>query len=364
MPGTEVEVVAPVDRAQVMRLFQAGYEESSQHLMMAAWLDLRDRWLRRYSSPKTRDAYQKAFNRWYEFIGKPLWLVTSADVEAWIEDMQAAELSHATINLQLAACSSFYSYVVKSVRLGADGIERTLFFDGAGRTRANPFRSGNVERLPKKTLRNTKPLSADELKRMRQAINPSCRTGARDMALFECYLRTGRRLAEIVTLRWGDIRPNTQRKGQYVFEWKGKGGKAGKRPFASAAYDAIVNYLKVDGRYGPDMADDMYIFRPLSDHGTRNLSEKALPANRPISAGQVECIIKKLARKAGLDASKVHAHLLRHSFAYYLYEGSKDPRLVMEALDHSSLNTTLIYLEGMQEPEDRTSAALQAALGF
>lgn len=348
----------------IMRLFQAGYEDSSYHLMMAAWLELRDRWLRRYTSPKTKDAYQKAFNRWYEFIGKPLWQVTSDDVEAWIEDMQGAELSHATINLQLAACSSFYSYVVKSVRLGADGIERTLFFDGAGRTRSNPFRSGNVERLPKRTLRNTKPLSAEELKRMRDAINANCRTGARDMALFECYLRTGRRLAEIVTLRWGDIRPNTQRKGQYVFDWKGKGGKAGKRPFATAAYDAIVNYLKVDGRFGPDMAEDMFIFQPLSDHGTRNLAGKELPVNRPISTGQVENIVKKLARHAGLDSSKVHAHLLRHSFAYYLYEGTKDPRLVMEALDHANLNTTLIYLEGMQEPEDRTSAALQAALGF
>jgi len=231
MPGTEVvEVVAPVDRAQVIRLFQAGYEESSHHLMMAAWLDLRDRWLRRYASPKTRDAYQQAFNRWYEFIGKPLWLVGSTDVEAWIEDMQAAKLSHATINLQLAACSSFYSFVIKSVRMGADGVERTLFFDGAGRTRSNPFRTGNVERMERKTIRNTKPLSRDQLKAMRDSCNPETRTGARDLALFECYLRSGRRLAEIVRLRWGDIKPSTERKGQYVFDWQGKGGKGGKRP--------------------------------------------------------------------------------------------------------------------------------------
>ena len=367
MPGTEVvEVVAPVDRAQVIRLFQAGYEESSHHLMMAAWLDLRDRWLRRYASPKTRDAYQQAFNRWYEFIGKPLWLVGSTDVEAWIEDMQAAKLSHATINLQLAACSSFYSFVIKSVRMGADGVERTLFFDGAGRTRSNPFRTGNVERMERKTIRNTKPLSRDQLKAMRDSCNPEPRTGARDLALFECYLRSGRRLAEIVRLRWGDIKPSTERKGQYVFDWQGKGGKGGKRVFPAQAFDSIVAYLKIDGRW-PVVDDGMFIFRPLTDHGTANLRRPdaaPLVENRPISAGQVNRAMKKLAGAAGMDPTQMHTHLLRHSFAFYLYRGTRDPRLVQEALDHSSLQVTQIYLESMEEPEDRTSAALQQALGF
>lgn len=367
MPGTEVvEVVAPVDRAQVIRLFQAGYEESSHHLMMAAWLDLRDRWLRRYASPKTRDAYQQAFNRWYEFIGKPLWLVGSTDVEAWIEDMQAAKLSHATINLQLAACSSFYSFVIKSVRMGADGVERTLFFDGAGRTRSNPFRTGNVERMERKTIRNTKPLSRDQLKAMRDSCNPETRTGARDLALFECYLRSGRRLAEIVRLRWGDIKPSTERKGQYVFDWQGKGGKGGKRVFPAQAFDSIVAYLKIDGRW-PVVDDGMFIFRPLTDHGTANLRRPdaaPLVENRPISAGQVNRAMKKLAGAAGMDPTQMHTHLLRHSFAFYLYRGTRDPRLVQEALDHSSLQVTQIYLESMEEPEDRTSAALQQALGF
>ena len=367
MPGTEVvEVVAPVDRAQVIRLFQAGYEESSHHLMMAAWLDLRDRWLRRYASPKTRDAYQQAFNRWYEFIGKPLWLVGSTDVEAWIEDMQAAKLSHATINLRLAAVSSYYSYVIKQVKLGADGIERSLFFDATGRTRSNPFRTGNVERMERKTIRNTKPLSRDQLKAMRDSCNPETRTGARDLALFECYLRSGRRLAEIVRLRWGDIKPSTERKGQYVFDWQGKGGKGGKRVFPAQAFDSIVAYLKIDGRW-PVVDDGMFIFRPLTDHGTANLRRPdaaPLVENRPISAGQVNRAMKKLAGAAGMDPTQMHTHLLRHSFAFYLYRGTRDPRLVQEALDHSSLQVTQIYLESMEEPEDRTSAALQQALGF
>lgn len=358
---------APVIVAQpdIMRMLQAGYEDSTYHMMMAAWLDLRDRWLRKYASAKTRDAYAKAWTKWYEFIGKPLWMVTSDDVEAWIEAMRAEEMANATINLRLAACSSFYSFVIRSVRMGTDGLERTLFFDATGRTRSNPFRSGNVERLPKDLVRNVKPLSKTELKAMFDGIKATTRTGARDMALFQCYLRTGRRLSEIARLRWGDIEENKKHSGQYVFQWSGKGGKAGRRPLPAAAYHAIVNWLKLDGRWAPGQMDDqMFIFRPLNDHGSRNLSDAPLPENRHISTGQIENVIKKIARRAGLDDSRVHVHLLRHSFAFYLYETTKDPRLVQEALDHSNLNVTMIYLEGMQEPEDRFSAALQASLGF
>lgn len=366
MAEMEVVAAAQVDRAAVMRIFQAGYDDAARHQMESAWLELRDRWIRRYSSWKTRRAYEDAWRRWYEFLGRPLWLATSDDAMGWQEAMDTAGLSHATINQRMAAVSSFYSFVIKQVRLGADGVERSLFFDGAGRTRANPFRSGNVERMGRKTLRNVRPLTREQLRAMREACNPATRTGARDLALFESYLRSGRRLNEIVRLRWGDIRPSTERKGQFVFDWQGKGGKNGRRPFPAAAMDAITAYLKLDGRW-PVTDDGMFIFRPLSDHGTANLRPEGaapLAENRPISAGQVNRVMKKLAAAAGIDPRQMHTHLLRHSFAYWLYRGTRDPRLVQEALDHSSLQVTQLYLEGMEEPEDRTSAALQQALGF
>lgn len=370
--GTDVQVVMPavdragVDRAQVMRIFQAGYDDAARRQMEAAWLEMRDRWLRRYSSQKTKTAYEDAWRLWFAHLGMPLWQASSDDVMAWQDAMVAAGMSNATVNLRLAAVSSYYSFVIKQVKLGADGIERSLFFDATGRTRQNPFRTGNVERMERKTVRNTKPLTRDQLRAMRDSCNPETRTGARDLALFECYLRSGRRLAEIVRLKWGDIKPSNERKGQYVFDWQGKGGKGGKRVFPAQAFDAIVAYLKVDGRW-PVVDDGMFIFRPLTDHGTANLRTPGaapLAENRPISAGQVNRAMKKLASAAGMDPTQMHTHLLRHSFAFYLYRGTRDPRLVQEALDHSSLQVTQIYLESMEEPEDRTSAALQQALGF
>lgn len=380
MTELQVVTVAPVvDRTQMMRLFQAGYDESARAQMDVAWLDARERWLRRYRSEKTRRAYADAWLRWMGFLnGRPLWQATSADVEEWSWQMQqptlegGQALSNATVNLRLAAVSSFYSFVIRDSRMGNDGIERTLFFDASGRTRQNPFRSGNVERLPRKTLTNVDPVSREELKRMMDACNVSCRTGARDKGLLTCYLYTGRRLSEIARLRWGDIEPGDE-KGDYVFQWHGKGGKEGRRAFSRAAYDAIVAWLKADGRWTPGKMDrEMYIFRPLTDHGTGNLNRGAtateLVTNRPISTGQINGIIKKIAKRAGLDPAQMHTHRIRHSFAFYLYEATKDLMLVMESLDHSSPEVTKLYLQSMkvrmEKPQDRTTTPLQQALGF
>lgn len=314
------------------------------------WTQVHDRWLAQFA-PATQRAYAAAYNDWRRNVQRPPWLATSADVVTWIEEMRGRGLAAASINQRLGAVSSLYSFVIRD-----DDGAASIFVDARGNARQNPFLSNNVRRMKRRGGKKARPLSREQLKAMRDAINPDTRTGARDMALFECYLRTGRRLAEIARLRWCDIDVE-----HGTFEWTGKGGKRATQAFPIEAYNAVVTYLQIDDRWPVDDCS-MYVFQPLATHGVANLTSGEGQGH--VSPGQIGRVIKKLAKRAGLDPRVVHVHLIRHSFAHYLYDQTKDLRLVQVTLGHSDPRTTQIYLNGMQATEDNVSQPLRAALGF
>ena len=54
--------------------------------------------------------------------------------------------------------------------------------------------------------------------------------------------------------------------------------------------------------------------------------------------------MKALCRRAGVEASKVFPHNLRHLFATTFYKVCRDIVKLADVLGHSSINTTRIYL--------------------
>ena len=54
--------------------------------------------------------------------------------------------------------------------------------------------------------------------------------------------------------------------------------------------------------------------------------------------------MKTLCAKAGVAASKVFPHNLRHLFARVFYSACRDVAKLADVLGHSSLETTRIYL--------------------
>ena len=54
--------------------------------------------------------------------------------------------------------------------------------------------------------------------------------------------------------------------------------------------------------------------------------------------------MKSICKKAGVAASKVFPHNLRHLFARCFYRASRDIIKLADVLGHSSVETTRIYL--------------------
>ena len=66
-------------------------------------------------------------------------------------------------------------------------------------------------------------------------------------------------------------------------------------------------------------------------------------AGRPMDQSYVRHLLPRLARKAGIER-RVHAHGLRHAFAVDLVRSGAPLYVVRDALGHSSVATTDVYL--------------------
>ena len=67
-------------------------------------------------------------------------------------------------------------------------------------------------------------------------------------------------------------------------------------------------------------------------------------SGKGISRKQIWTEMKNICQKAGVSASKVFPHNLRHLFARIYYKISKDMAKLSDILGHSSIETTRIYL--------------------
>lgn len=285
----------------------------------------------------------------------------------------------ATVGQYMAAASSFYSYV-RGVTALSNGIEIPIFADRRGQRRENPFKGSNVERPRVTAYGNSHPLSANQLARMWAAIGPTplgetaqtradqmaplapgpALIAARDRALYRLFIYTGRRAAEVARLRWRDI---TDHGGQYTFQWTGKGNKTDRQALPADAYWEIVAWLRAAGRWPAE--PEQVVFVAVQPGSVAAFGHEPDP-ERAISTGQINNVVKKLARRAGIDPAQVHTHTLRHSFAYVYLENNGDVNQLRIMLGHESLATTTIYASSpaMKRPVDNYSQGFQQVLGF
>lgn len=367
----QIAVVEPkpiaIDRFQI-----GGFDinqRAEDQALLSLWYRLRDQWLAMSESEATRRSYTAATNQWLAYLADnatPPWAVTAATVRAWQDFLINSGASNSTVNQRLSACSSWYSFVINEVHL-VDGIERSAFFDATGRTRANPFKVGNLKRPRVKQYGKARPMAPGTLNQLfafLQARNDT-KTGSRNYALILTHFLTAARGSEICRLRWGDIRESRSQPGTYIFHWTGKGGKEEDTVLPARAYHAIVAHLKIAGRY-PGIEDHEYIFVPMTTHGLRNLSsyrDDDDRADKPITGKSVQRVLKTALRNAGIEGH-YRIHDLRHSFAHLYHKNINDLEALRRILHHNSIATTGIYVREMEEPVDTHSEKIYQQLGL
>ncbi len=283
--------------------------------------EAREKWLeevrRTGDSRHTVRAYHTAYRQFFEWAEVPAGEVSTELAQAWANHMVGRGLADRTINLKLAALSSFYDFLGSRADGGravsAWPAKRCNPFDGAQRRRVFPY-----ARVRSPTLAEAQALLS--------VINTACLSGARDFALLYTILVTCRRAAEVLGIRWGDIRPTAD--GNYAITYRNQEGDR-REVLNRLCHQAMCAYLELDGRPPGRIEPDDIIFAPVDPLRVRRLplhSNRRIEANRPLSVSFVNRMLKKYARRAGVDPAKAHVHGLRHTGARLRLQLTKGSR--------------------------------------
>jgi site-specific recombinase XerD len=348
--------------------------------MVADWLDLKES---KSKSAHTRRNYLAAIERWQvflttQFVDEPdgavrtveLWEVDHSHVRAWQAALRA-EVGESTVNHQLSCVSSFYSFVINEKRM-VNGVEVDLFVDRLGRARVNPFKAGNLQRSRTAQYERALPLNRLEAVQLLGWLESQAHTvaGARNYALILTYIYTGWRSAELLRMRWREVRASQSQPGTFIFAWRGKGGKAQDDVLPAPCYHAIVGYLKKAGRWTPGapgreegLAPEEFVWLPLKETDMRGMRNGAkVDMATPINEKSALRVLRMALRKAGIrDAETRRVHDLRHTHAHLLLETGQNLATIQARLHHSSLSTTGLYVKAIarEDPVDVFSAQFQ-----
>jgi site-specific recombinase XerD len=192
----------------------------------------------------------------------------------------------------------------------------------------NPFDVLDIPAVPKDFIDTLKP---DEVNRLLGVLNPNTVHGARDHAMVLLMLDSGLRISEVAELRLPMV-DLVNRQARVL----GKGRKERYIPFGQTTARALMRYLSAF-RPKPARPDVDRLFLTLDGH--------------PMTRNSIECVIRRLRLSTGIK--RLHAHLLRHTFAVNFLSAGGDVESLRRILGHESLEVTKRYLSGLQAEQVR-----------
>ncbi|MDB5325482.1 MAG: integrase family protein [Phycisphaerales bacterium] len=278
-------------------------QASTDDQVIALWI--KDR------SPATVRAYTLDVSRFRVAVPHVLREVTLGDLQAYADELAAAELSTASRARMLATVKSLFSFAHKIGYL--------------------PFDVARAVRLPKIEGKLAERILSEGqvLKLLGEAHEGESGTDRRNRVMVLLMYAAGLRVAEICSLEWRHCVERDGGAGQVtVF---GKGSKTRSVHLPAGVWAELVDLRG-------DAADGEPVFRSRE----RGADGK----NRPIDASQANRIVHATAKASGVEKGgrKVSPHWLRHAHASHSIERGAPIHLVQATLGHASISTTGKYL--------------------
>ncbi|MFI5260021.1 MAG: tyrosine-type recombinase/integrase [Candidatus Limnocylindrales bacterium] len=283
--------------------------------------------LRRSGSRRTVESYSRMLFPLFGRLGKTPDAVSAPEVLAWAHGIGPSGRvpSSTTVGARIACLSSFYRFTVRM-----------------GILKSNPCDA--LER-PRTVTAPARGYSADEVRRLLEVV-PDTVPGRRDRAILLVLVLTGRRRAEVIGLRAGDL---SLEGDTAMYRYIGKGHKTGRRELPRPAYEAICTTLADAGKELATMAPDESLWQAA-----------ARPSG--VTSGTFYARFRGYLRAAGMAPTGVH--VLRHTAAKLRRDAGQSIEEVSSFLDHSSLQVTSVYLRRLEGDADQTWPNVAAAIGL
>eukprot|EP01037_Dinobryon_pediforme_P013570 gene13570-13689_t len=284
----------------------------------------------RGAAANTLAAYDRDLEDYCAFLADEkldLLAVSTKDIQTYLTDLDERGFKPTSAARRLSAVRQFHRFLYSENHRGDDP---SLVLDGPKQGRPLPkiLSIDEVEQLLAQTRAKVDQTSGQNLSQA-ATIRQS-----RLICLVELLYATGLRVSELVAL------PRTAALTRDSFlTVSGKGGRERLVPLSDPSRAAMRDYLEATASTEAQTAGrpkSKWLFPSDSDSG--HFTRQAFARD-----------LKSIATKAGISASRISPHVLRHAFASHLLQNGADLRIVQELLGHADISTTQIYTHVLDE---------------
>lgn len=257
--------------------------------------------------------------------------ISKDDLKNYLEFLHQNNLTHASISRKISCLKNFYRFLEEE----------------------NLIKTSPAINLhsPKKEIKLPKFLTEEEIFKLLNFINnDKSEFGIKLSSMLEILYSAGLRVSELVSLPISAIGEIEDQNGNKTLRnyliVKGKGNKERIAALNKTTIKKIIEYIDFRKKSGFEKSKWLFVgtFRSSKKQDKIRLNQtKNLINDKHITRQRFHQMLKELAVKSGIDPSKVHPHIIRHSFATHLLNNGIDLRVLQELMGHSDISSTEIY---------------------